>query len=70
MAEEKWSVERIHKEVHDARTKMFVVAKVLETGNIQFSEHPEWALVIKPILADLLANTQKIKDMIEKEKSD
>jgi hypothetical protein len=49
---------------------MFVVAKVLETGNIQFSEHPEWALVIKPILADLLANTQKIKDMIEKEKSD
>ncbi len=68
MAEEKWTVERIHKEVQDARTKMFVVAKVLETGNIRLSEHPEWVLVIKPIIADLLTNAQKISQMMEAEK--
>jgi len=70
MADEKWSVERIHKEIYDARTKMFVVAKVLETGNVKFSEFPEWVLVIKPILADLLTKTQKISEMIEQEKSE
>jgi len=70
MVEEKWSVERIHKEIYDARTKMFVVAKVLETENVKFSEYPEWILVIKPILADLLTNTQKIREMVEKEKSE
>jgi septation ring formation regulator EzrA len=70
MAEEKWSVERIHKEIQDARTKMFVVTKVLEAGNIKFSDCPEWVLVIKPILADLQTNTQKISEMIEPEKSE
>ncbi len=69
MAEEKWNLERIHKEIYDARTKMFVVVKVLETGNIKFSEQSEWVLVIKPILADLLTNTQKVSEMIEEEKN-
>jgi hypothetical protein len=70
MAEHKWSVEQIHKEIYDARTKMFVVSKVLETGNIKLSEHPEWVLVIKPIIADLLTNTQKISEMMEPEKGE
>ncbi|MBI4961996.1 MAG: hypothetical protein HY913_01845 [Desulfomonile tiedjei] len=70
MAEEKWSVERIHKEIYDARTKMFVITKVLETGNIKISEYPEWVLVLKPILTDLLANTQKISEMLESKKSE
>lgn len=69
MSEKKWTVERIHKEIQDARTKVFVIAKVLETGNIKLSEHPEWVLLIKPILTDLLTNTKKISEMIEQEKS-
>ena len=34
MTEEKpkWTMERIRNEVYDARTKLFVIAKVLETG--------------------------------------
>ena len=70
MVEDKWTVEKIHKEIHDARTKMFVVTKVLETGNIKLSEHPEWVLVIKPIVADLLTNTRKISEMIQPEESE
>ena len=70
MTEEKWNVERIHKEIHDARTKMFVVAKVLEGGNIKFADHPEWVLVIKPMLTDLADNAQKISAMLELEQSE
>lgn len=50
----KWDPERVHREVYDARTKMFVVLKVLETGSIKLSEHPEWAILIKPLLKELI----------------
>ena len=72
MSEESWSPERIRKEIYDARTKIFVVAKVLETGNITLSDHPEWVLVIKPVLKDLLENVSKVEAFLEepKEKSE
>jgi hypothetical protein len=69
VSEEKWNIERIHKEIQDARTKMFVVTKVLEAGNIKFADHPEWVLVIKPMLTDLADNAQKISAMLELEQS-
>ena len=68
MSEEKWDMERIRNEVYEARTKMFVVVKVLETVNIKPREYPEWTLVIKPLLKDLIENTEKIQALIEDEK--
>lgn len=68
MPEEKWNMERIRNEVYEARTKMFVVVKVLETVNIKPREYPEWTLVIKPLLKDLIENTEKIQALIEEEK--
>ena len=68
MPEEKWNMERIRDEVYEARTKMFVVVKVLETVNIKPREYPEWILVIKPLLKDLIENTEKIQALIEEEK--
>lgn len=65
MAEEKkWNVERVHKEISDARTTMFVVTKVLETGSVDFSEHPEWVLVIRPLLRDLMKNVDRISELL------
>jgi hypothetical protein len=68
MSEESWSLERIHKEIYDARTKVFVVAKVLETGILTLSDHPEWVLVIKPVLKDLLENVSKVEAFLEEPK--
>ena len=68
MPEEKWNMERIRDEVYEARTKMFVVVKVLETVNIKPREYPEWTLVIKPLLKDLIENTEKIQALIDEEK--
>ena len=62
--EKKWNVERIHKEIYDARTTMFVVTKVLETGAVDFSEHPEWVLVIRPLLRDLVKNVDRISELL------
>jgi len=62
--EKKWNVERIHKEIYDARTTMFVVTKVLETGSVDFSEHPEWVLVIRPLLRDLMKNADRINELL------
>lgn len=62
--EKKWNVERIHKEINDARTTMFVVTKVLETGSVDFSEHPEWVLVIRPLLRDLVKNVDRISELL------
>ena len=70
MSEESWSPERIRKEIYDARTKIFVVAKVLETGNITLSDHPEWVLVIKPVLKDLLDNVSKVEAFLEEPKEE
>jgi hypothetical protein len=58
----KWTVERVHKELSEARSKLFVVAKVVETGAVPFQDHPEWILVIKPLLRDLIAFSQKIEE--------
>ena len=62
--EKKWNVERIHKEIYDARTTMFVVTKVLETGAVDFSEHPEWVLVIRPLLRDLVKNVDRVSELL------
>jgi hypothetical protein len=62
--EKKWNVERIHKEIYDARTTMFVVTKVLETGSVNFSGHPEWVLVIRPLLRDLMKNADRINELL------
>lgn len=60
----KWDMERVRQEVYDARTKMFVVAKVLETGSLNPAEHPEWVLVIKSLLTDLKKNAQKVDELL------
>jgi len=64
-----WNVERVHKEVYDARTRIFVTLKVLETGAVDFKESPEWSLVIRPLLKDLIDNAQKIEAMMDVERS-
>ncbi|MEW6350706.1 MAG: hypothetical protein AB1646_16720 [Thermodesulfobacteriota bacterium] len=68
MTEEKqpWTVERIRQEIYDARTTVFVITKVLETGNINFAEMPEWGLVIRPLLTDMIDNARKILEMLDK----
>ena len=66
MEKEKWTMERVHQELSEARTRVFVTTKVLETGNLKFSDYPEWALVIEPVLKDLLANAAVIEAMLEK----
>jgi hypothetical protein len=62
--EKKWNVERIHKEINDARATMFVVTKVLETGAVDFSEHAEWVLVIRPLLRDLVKNVDRVSELL------
>lgn len=66
-SEAKWTIEKIHKEIYDARTKLFVVAKVLETGSIKPAEMPEWVVVLTPLLKDLVENAEKIRSMISLE---
>jgi hypothetical protein len=61
----KWTVERVRQEIYDARTKMFTMTKVLEAGTIDWAEHPEWVLVIRPLLKDVVDNAQKISAMLE-----
>ena len=65
----KWTVERVREEIYEARTRMFVVTKVLEAGNLNLTQHPEWLLVIRPLLKDIAENVQKISAMIEAEES-
>lgn len=64
----KWDPERIHQEVYDARTKLFVTLKVLETGNIDLSEHPEWTILIQPLLKELTEYAQAIGAMAQEPK--
>ncbi|MEW6533568.1 MAG: hypothetical protein AB1473_22260 [Thermodesulfobacteriota bacterium] len=70
MTEEKpkWTMERIRNEVYDARTKLFVVAKVLETGLPDPAESPEWVLVIKPLLKEIIDHTKTIQNLMKDEK--
>ncbi len=67
MADAKWTFERVRSEIDEARTKMFVVFKVLETGNLKFSEHPEWALVVNPLLKEISDFSSKIGELVGKE---
>ncbi len=69
MSEPKWNMERIHKEIYDARTKMFVVSKVLETGSVKFADYPEWALVVRPLLRDMIRFAGKIEEELGDEES-
>jgi hypothetical protein len=64
MTEETWTPERVRKEIYDARTKLFVVAQVLQTGAVKVAEDPEWALVLEPLLTDIVENTGKIRSNI------
>ncbi|MDQ7782942.1 MAG: hypothetical protein RDU20_08695 [Desulfomonilaceae bacterium] len=61
----KWDAEKVHQEVYDARTRMFVVLKVLETESLQLKEHPEWALLIRPLLNEIIEYAQSIRAMAE-----
>ena len=65
MSEAKWSIERIHKEVAEARTKLFVITKVLETVDLKPSEQPEWVLLIRPLLKDLMQNAERIGVLLD-----
>ncbi len=65
LSEEKWNLERVHKEVYEARTKLFVITKVLETGSIKIEDFPEWMVVIKPLLRELISNAEKIGQAID-----
>ncbi len=65
MTDDKWTVEKVRKEIYDARTKMFVVAKVLETGSVSLKDHEEWALVIKPLLRDLQTYVDKVTEFTD-----
>jgi hypothetical protein len=60
-SQQKWNVERVHKEIQEARNKLFVVNKVVETGSIQFDGHEEWVLVIKPLIRDILQFSQQLE---------
>ncbi len=62
--EKKWNVERIHKEINEARNKLFVVTKVMETGSVDFSEYPEWVLVIRPLLRDVVKNSNRLRELL------
>ncbi len=64
MTEEKWTAERVHKEIYDARTRLFVIAQVLQTGAVKMAEDPEWALVLEPLLTDIVENTAKIRSLV------
>jgi hypothetical protein len=67
MSDEKWTIEKVREEIYQARTRMFVVSKVLETGSIKTQEHPEWVLVIKPLLKDLTEQVEKITALLDEE---
>jgi len=63
----KWNMERVRQEIYDARTKIFVVTKVLETGSLKPDEYPEWVLVIKPLLREIEENVAKLKSLLGEE---
>ena len=69
MSEQKWSIERVHKEVAEARTKIFVIAKVLETADLKPAEHSEWVLLIRPLLKDLIQNAELVGTLLEEPKA-
>lgn len=69
MNDETWNTQKVRQEVYDARTKLFVVAKVLESGSVNFKEQQEWAMVIRPLLRDILTYVDKIQGFMEDQPS-
>lgn len=69
MNDETWNTQKVRQEVYDARTKLFVVAKVLESGSVNFKEQQEWAMVIRPLLRDILTYVDKIQGFLEDQPS-
>jgi hypothetical protein len=69
MSEEKpkWNLERVHEEIYQARTKLFVVQKVLETGSVPLEDSPEWVLVIKPLLKEAKEIAEAIDGIMKEE---
>jgi hypothetical protein len=65
LSDEAWNPQKVRQEVYDARTKLFVVAKVLETGSVNMKEQPEWAMVVMPLLKDILTYVGKIQESLE-----
>ena len=65
MNDETWNAQRVRQEVYDSRTKLFVVAKVLETGAVNLRDQQEWSLVIRPLLKDILTYVDKIQESLE-----
>lgn len=70
MSDEKWNIERVHKEVAEARTKVFVITKVLETVDLKPAEHAEWVLLIRPLLKDLIQNAERIGTLLDEPKTE
>lgn len=69
MSDEAWNPQKVRQEVYDARTKLFVVAKVLETGTVNMKEQQEWALVVIPLLKDILTYVDKIQESLEEKQA-
>jgi hypothetical protein len=69
LSEEAWNPQKVRQEVYDARTKLFVVAKVLETGSVNMIEQPEWAMVVMPLLKDILTYVGKIQESLEEKQA-
>jgi hypothetical protein len=65
LSDEAWNPQKVRQEVYDARTKLFVVAKVLETGSVNMKEQQEWAMVVMPLLKDILTYVGKIQESLE-----
>ena len=63
----KWNLERVHEEIYQARTKLFVVQKVLETGAVPLEDSPEWVLVIKPLLKEAKELAEAIDGIMKEE---
>ncbi|MGC8604873.1 MAG: hypothetical protein ACP5VS_14480 [Desulfomonilaceae bacterium] len=65
MNDETWTIQKVRQEIYDARTKLFVVVKVLETGGVDLKQHEEWALVLRPLVKDILTYVDKLQNFIE-----
>ncbi len=69
MNDQSWTVQKIRQEIYDALTKLFVVTKVLEAGSVKIGEQQEWALVVRPLLKDILTYVDKIQEFLEEKPS-
>jgi hypothetical protein len=66
MSDQSWTIERIRQELSEVRTRLFVMGKVLESGTIKPEDHPEWMLVLRPMLTDVASNFEKVRAILDK----